>query len=258
MDKKILLFCSSGPIDSEEKKLTTTAAFTSWKRFNFDVLFLGEEYHKELCDEYGFILDTQVEKDRGLPIIRNIFQKALSYPGYDYYCYINTDIILLEDINEFLNVIKKTEEEFCVVGQRINVYDLPPINFSKHSYDNILSIIYLLKKELYQHTGIDYFCFTPNFWDVNQIPDFRIARGFFDNWLINYGITEGNGKMIDLSYVFQPIHPEPNVRPKVEGQLLQDVIQNRIIGNSDKIRFQGTQDLLFYLDENLTITPRYL
>ena len=252
MSKKILFFTTSGPIDSQEKVIATTAAFSSWKKWGFDVVLFGEDYHKDLCEEYDFILNTDVEKEEGLPLIKSIFEQGLAYEGYDCYCYINTDIILLENIQRYIDAIQ--EDNFCAVGQRIDVWDLPPINFLTESYNDILKKIYPLKKELHQHVGIDYFCFTPGFWDPKDFPRFRIARSTFDNWLINHGITQGQGKMIDLSHTFQPLQLEPNSRPLIEGKRAEQINYNRQLGGY--IKFGGTSNTPYFLTQEMNIEKR--
>ena len=44
------------------------------------------------------------------------------------------------------------------------------------------------------------------------MPEFSIARGRFDHYLMGYAMTKGNGPVIDLTKDWVPIHPEPRER----------------------------------------------
>ena len=193
MDKKIVLFTTIGKL-SEEAKLHVNDSFTSWKDHGFDVIVFGEDFHQELCNKFGFILDTKVEKSEfGIPLVRGLFQSALTYKGYDLYCYINSDIIMNKNPIPYLNKIKF--DNFMAVGQRLDVWDYPNIT----------------KSELHNPGGIDYFFFTPKFRDWSDMPDFSVARGRFDHWLMGAAL-ETNHPTVDLTEVFVPVHPEPRVR----------------------------------------------
>lgn len=73
MGKKTLLFTTIGKLNEETYK-NSTDAFESWG--GFDVVVFGEDFdqHKEICDKYGFTLDTDYERTEfGLPIVRSLF-----------------------------------------------------------------------------------------------------------------------------------------------------------------------------------------
>ena len=190
---KRLLFTTIGPL-SKESEVHVNASFSSWKKYGFDVVVFGEEYHKDLCDEFGFTLDLNYEKSEfNIPLVRNLFERSLDYKGYDLYCYLNSDIIFNTDPNPYLDKIEF--EDFLAVGQRLDVWDYPNVT----------------KSEIHNPGGIDYYFFTPDFTDWSVMPDFSIARGRFDHWIMGHALTEGK-PVIDLTEVFLPTHPEPEHR----------------------------------------------
>jgi len=187
---KRLLYTTLGKL-TPETEVYVNASFSSWKKYGFDVVVFGEDFHKELCDIYGFILDLNYEKSEfNLPIVRNLLQKGLDYKGYDLYCYLNSDIIFTSDPNPYLDKI--TYPEYMAVGQRLDVWGYPNIT----------------KEEIHNPGGIDYFFHTPNFTSWDDMPDFTIARGRFDHWIMGKAL-ESNHPVIDLTEVFLPLHPEP-------------------------------------------------
>lgn len=197
MGKKVLLFTTIGKL-SEESKVHVNDSFSTWKQYGFDVLVFGEEFHKDLCKEFGFTLDLEYEKSEfNIPLVRGLFEKALTYKGYDLFCYLNSDIIFGTDPSPFLDSI--TFDNFMAVGQRMDVWDYPNTS----------------RSELHNPGGIDYFFFTPNFRDWSDMPDFSIARGRFDHWLMGASLEAGY-PTIDLTEVFVPTHPEPKHRVHAE------------------------------------------
>jgi len=209
MSKKTVLFTTIGKL-SDESKVHVNASFTSWKKFGYDVIVFGEEFHKELCDEFGFILDTDYERSEfNIPIVRGLFEKALSYKEYEVLCYLNSDIIFNASPREYIDQIDY--KDFMAVGQRLDVYDYPNIS----------------KSELHNPGGIDYFFFTRNFRDWSDMPDFSIARGRFDHWLMGASL-EINKPVVDLTKVFIPIHPEPKKRVTAEWWTLYNDLNYKL------------------------------
>ncbi len=190
MGKKTLLFTTIGKMNEESHRISTEA-FSSWK--GFDVVVFGEEFHKSLCEEYGFILDTDYERSEfGLPIVRGLFKAAERYIGYDVYCYLNADIKFPSSPQYIIDLIE--DDNFLLVGQRMDTYQ------DERS------------DKLHVAGGIDYFFYTPDFWDLSKMPDFNKARGRYDHWLMGNAYTNGNGNVIDLTNEWIPIHQDPKVR----------------------------------------------
>lgn len=233
MNKKVLLFTTVGKLNDETSRFVT-AAFSSWKKWGFDVVVFGEDFHKDLCDQYGFTLNLNYEKSEfGLPIVRSLFLEAQKYEGYNLYSFINSDIIFHKNLFPIINSINL--KDFMVVGQRMDIFDLPDINYLKEDYKEISSKISPLKTFLHNPGGIDYFCFTPGFWDLSTMPDFSIARGRFDHWLMGKALTQGKGPVIDLSKTFLPYHPEP---------------KNRVTGDYAKLYGKGEFKLAYQILRN--------
>ena len=223
MDKKIVLFTTIGKL-SDEAKLHVNDSFTSWKEYGFDVIVFGEDFHKDLCEKFGFILDTEYERSEfNIPLVRGLFQKALTYEGYDLYCYLNSDIIFKTNPKPYLNRIEF--ENFMAVGQRLDVWDYPNIT----------------KSEIHNPGGIDYFFFTPDFRDWSDMPDFSIARGRFDHWLMGAAL-ETIHPTVDLTQVFLPIHPEPLKRASGDAAVLYNE-------NKYKLAYQVFKNMSLFLDD---------
>ena len=253
MDKKILLFTTAGKPNAETK-VYTTASFSSWKKWGFDVVLFGDEDMQSVCDEWDFTLNTKAEKNEfGLPLVKSLLNGYKQYPGYDFYMYLNSDIIFNSSPRAFINNIQSPE--FMVVGQRYDVYDLPNINYLTDSLNEITKTLDTIEGKLHNPGGIDYWGFTPNFWDLSDMPDFSIARGRFDHWLMAKALTQGIGPVIDLTKVWTPAHPEPKVR--TTGDFVQLYGEGNI-----KLAYQILRNILYYQKAGLhgqtDMTPYYL
>ena len=220
---KRLLYTTLGKL-TEESAEHIHASFTSWKEYGFDVVIFGEPFHKPICDAFGFTLDLNYEKNEfNLPLVRNLFERGLTYEGYDLYCYLNSDIIFTNDPNPYLDQIEF--EDYMAVGQRLDVWGFPDITH----------------QDVHDPGGIDYFFHTPNFMDWSKMPDFAIARGRFDHWIMGAALETGK-PVVDMTLVFMPTHPEPAVR------IESDWIKNYANGNP-KIGYQIYRNNYFFAKE---------
>jgi hypothetical protein len=231
MGKKTLLYTTIGKLNKETYK-NTTDAFLSWKEF--DVVVFGEDEHEELCKKYGFILDTDYQRSEfGLPLVRSLFESSQKYKGYGVYCYLNSDIKFPNSPQYIIDLVDY--DNFLLVGQRLDIY---PDGTEK----------------LHNPGGIDYYFYTPNFWDLSDMPNFSIARGRFDHWLMGKAFTEGNGAIIDLTKEWIPKHPEPinrttgdfgelfskNINPKLAYQMFRNnyyYAKAKLHGQTDMAKF---------------------
>ena len=69
INRKVLLYTTIGKLN-EETESNTNLAFSSWKKFGFDVVVFGEDFNRDFCNKYGFILDTNFEKTEfNLPLV---------------------------------------------------------------------------------------------------------------------------------------------------------------------------------------------
>jgi hypothetical protein len=167
-------------------------AILSWKKLDIEkkIILIGdEEGSEDFCKKYDLIYESNVEKNEfGTPLIDSIFKLGLSYSNEnDILCYINTDIILDEKFSEMINNIHDFIEEnknFLISGIRTNIYELVDFENNDQWKKQIK------KFEDHRPTAIDYFIFSKNTYDINQIPKFAIGKFAFDNWLLNYVIMK--------------------------------------------------------------------
>jgi len=97
-----------------------------------EILLFGDELGTaEVCREYALRHVSGIEcNEFGTPLINAIFGLAQDTASSDILCYVNTDIILLQD---FLMAILRIEKElkfYLLVGQRWDIDCTDPLDFT--------------------------------------------------------------------------------------------------------------------------------
>lgn len=118
----------------------------------------------------------------GTPLVNALFEKANRLAENPILCYINADIILMNDFIQAVQRLIAVKRRFLMVGRRWNLDVTNAVNFSRPDWESALRSEVFDRGELCSHWFIDYFVFrTPIF---GEIPPFAIGRPYFDNWLL--------------------------------------------------------------------------
>jgi hypothetical protein len=116
-------------------------------------------------------------------------------------CYVNADILLLEEWSYALQSVVRQMDRFLVVARRLNVNVSQRINFEEWSG--------LHKKELIaggaagSNNSIDVFVFPRETY--RDVPPFSIGRAWFDHWFIK-AARLNRIPVVDVTRVAQAIH----------------------------------------------------
>jgi hypothetical protein len=167
------------------------------------ILFGDDEGTAEVAKEFGVRHVPEVARNEyGTPLLNDMFEKAQSLAKHDILCYVNADIILM---NDFFNAVVKVSHwrsHFLIVGQRWDIEIREPLVFSQ-DWENKLRSHVIEKGQLHTPTGIDYFVFQRGMLD--EVPPFAIGRTTWDNWLI-YRVRSLNVPVIDATNVLMAVH----------------------------------------------------
>lgn len=120
------------------------------------------------CNEYG------------TPLVNSMFQTAQKIAAHDLLCYINADIILLNDFLKAISMINI--RPFLTLGRRWDIDIKEPLKFQDPNWESELKVNTLKKGKLHGIAGIDYFVFPCGLYQ--DIPPLAIGRPWWDNWLI--------------------------------------------------------------------------
>lgn len=144
------------------------------------ILFGEDQGTAEIAKEFGIRHVPEVARnEHGTPLVSDMFQKSQEIAKQERLCYVNSDILLLNDFIPSVRTIQLPR--FLMVGQRWNLSIPESLDFSKGWEDRLRARI-RDAGELHPVTGIDYFVFSRGLY--REIPKFAIGRTSWDNWLI--------------------------------------------------------------------------
>ena len=132
--------------------------------------------------QYGARYGGEVKRtERGTPILADAFMKAASLAKHDLLCYVNSDIIFMDDFLKAVDVVLKKckSKEFVMVGRRWNLDIDTPIDFSVDWQADLKNRVFQDGK-LLPPAGSDYFVFCPGL--IADMPTFAVGRAMWDNW----------------------------------------------------------------------------
>ena len=149
-----------------------------------EIILLGiDAGTSDICQEFGLIHIPKIYRnDYGTPLINSIFQVAQEKASQSIVCYINSDIILMNDFMRTAKIVIPRLEKFLILGQRWDADIIEELRFNSEDWEKNLRAFIEKKGKLHEPNGIDYFCFPRHFY--NNIPPFAIGRFAWDNWLV--------------------------------------------------------------------------
>jgi hypothetical protein len=182
-------------------------AIASWARLqpSCQILLLGnEEGIAEIAAETGATHLPELERnDFGTPLVSSIFSEAEKHARFDHLCYINADILLLNDFLPAVQKICAWNSRSLVIGRRWDV-DITESLTWETGREGALRARVRTAGKLHPHTGSDYFGFHRNFWGA--MPHFVAGHcGYWDNWLIFRARTLGV-PVVDATKCVTAIH----------------------------------------------------
>ncbi len=168
---------------------------------------------KDLREQEGFTTLKCLEKtskdvcngSKGLPIIKEMFDE-LANLNYDYFCFVNSDIIV--SLN-FFKEIENNKNYDAYIGSRLaiegkNVKDL---NFEIKLNDSTS----LIKNSHYQVSGFDTFTIKTEWWKKNRnlFPEYVYAVVYWDTHYATILLKNGNTYMQNKKpTIFHIIHED--------------------------------------------------
>jgi hypothetical protein len=162
-------------------------AITSWTlvRPRPEIVLVGDEQGTaEIATELGLCHIPAVQRNEyGTPLLNDIFAKAEAQATHDLLCYINADIVLLDDFMKAIELVAAWGRHFLMVGRRTGVHIQSLLNFASADWESGARELALRDGELETPQSIDYFAFARGLYR-DGIPPFALGRFHWDNWLV--------------------------------------------------------------------------
>lgn len=183
-------------------------AITSWTLLDLKpevILFGNEEGTKDLCKKLNIHhIPELAYNENNAPLLNDLFDRAKIATSNNLLCYVNSDIILMNDFTRVIQTLTPLKQKFLMVGRRWNVYIDNLLDFSVRNWQNELSDYISRNGSQASLPGnSDYFVFTKDLW--GNIPRFAIGRGYWDSWLV-YEALRLHADVIDASQTVMAVH----------------------------------------------------
>jgi hypothetical protein len=178
-------------------------ALASWQRLApaVEVLVMGDDPGvAEAARDYAAThIGGMTSNEFGTPLLDWAFREAASRGSGQVLCYVNADIVLLDD---FVAAVRRLPDRpYLAIGRRWNCDVSSVLDFS----DGAASVRELRSRSgvLDQGRGSDYFAFR-RATDLG-LPPFAVGRPGWDNWLIGRALALGL-PVIDVTSSVTAIH----------------------------------------------------
>jgi hypothetical protein len=182
-------------------------AITSWICLNPrpEIILFGEdEGTHAIARELGLRHVPEIAHNHtGAPMLDDLFAKAEQAASYPLLCYVNSDIMLLDDFSRAIERVRDLTGPAMMIGQRwgIEIHDC--WDFSASGWQQQLREHVSTHGEQIRATAVDYFVFTKGL-GKGLLP-LALGRVGWDNWLIWHARSKG-AAVIDASDVVMAIH----------------------------------------------------
>lgn len=208
---KLVIFAIPKPFKDPHIITIQHNALASWTQLHdTQVIIFGKEVgFKKALNKYQIIYKPKIAKsEQGTPLLSDAFSHVQTRPA-DVYMYINSDIIVFPELIKSLKYLLTKYNNFLAVGHRTDIDITELIDFSNKKAVQKLKKDIVKKGQLHSEHGIDYFAFTPNVFP--KIPEFRVGRAGFDNWLI-YSARKRKFPVVDITQVNTVLHQNHDYR----------------------------------------------
>lgn len=168
------------------------------------LLFGGEAGTAEICREMRLRCIGEVARNaHRTPLLSSVFEQAARLATYDILCFVNSDIILLNDFMSALEMVCRWRKRFLMVGRRCDINLSEAIDFASPDWDRRIREAATRTGKMRPVEWIDYFAFPRMLF--KSIPPFAIGRPRYDNWLIWRASSLG-AAIVDASASVLAVH----------------------------------------------------
>lgn len=193
-------------------------AIRSWTllRPSCEIILCGNDLGvEEAAAEFGVkYLPDIARNEFGTPLLNSAFAKVANVSESSFLCYVNADIIMLNDL---IDAIRRIHfKQFLAIGRRINVELTARLDYEKANWRLELVEFATQNGQFAGMDWIDYFVFPKN-RQLEVMPAFAVGRPEWDNWFIfnarKYGIP-----IVDITRVCPVIHQNHDYSHVPQGE----------------------------------------
>tara|TARA_X000001036_G_C20643978_1_gene792259 strand:- start:569 stop:1450 length:882 start_codon:yes stop_codon:yes gene_type:complete len=228
----VTIFCTPKNFDGIFEVIQKNA-LRSWRKISPDIeiIVFGNSYGAaEIAKEINGIYFPDVKCSKsGVPLLSDLFFNANKICSFETLMFINSDIILPQNILGVINNIRNNFSRSLSVGFRWDMDVTHKIDFKNNNEVKLFWRKAKRESIKCSPAAIDYFIF--NKGTIKKIPNFVIGRPGYDNWLLWYSRRK-QIPLIDLSGEIKVIHQNHhynfhNIKKDPKIYLEKDGIHNK-------------------------------
>ena len=194
-------------------------ALQSWKALHPDIeiiLFGADEGAAEVAQEFGLRHEPHVAcNELGTKRLNYLFARAQAIARHEILCYINCDIILMQDFCRAIERVRAAHREFLMVGRRWDTDITAPLAFAHPDWQDDLRDLALRRGRRRTAEWIDYFAFSRGVYGPDMPP--FVLRVFWDNWLVWKALDSGK-PVVDASRAVMAVHQNHDYSHHPQGK----------------------------------------
>ena len=214
----ITLFSAPKAFKDPHISLIQRNAIRSWLALGeqVEVLLMGDEPGiKEVASSLGVQWVPITDRsESGAPRVSALFSSAHQVARSDILCYLNADILLLDDFVQAVGQVAERLRSFMIVGQRWDL-KIEEDLFTNRAWQERLRSLLKDCGELHPPKGSDYFIFPSN--QFEHVPSFALGRAGWDNWMI-YEARHLRIPVVDATEAITVIHQQHDYAHLPGGQ----------------------------------------
>jgi len=219
-------------------------AIGSWLNIGsgVQVLIIGdEEGLAEAAQAHNVRFFPDVERnDLGTPLVSSIFHLARENAQNPLLCFVNADVMFMDDLIDGITQISDRFDRFLVIGQRWDL-DVDHLLDFNSGWVEEMRMEVQRNGNLHPPAGSDYFIFPSSLF--KEIPPLAIGRAGWDNWMI-YAARANGIPVIDATGAITVIHQNHDYGHLPGGQ------PHYNLPESDwNVRLAGGSETIFTLND---------
>ncbi len=208
-EKLLTIFSLPKPFTNRRTRIHQTNAILSWRQLQPAVeiiLFGDDEGIEEFAQEHGLIHGGALRRNEfSTPLLSDAFHRAHDISAADTLMYSNADVIYTPELLSAVMRIRDENElaRSVTFGRRVDVTVDDYLDWSRNDCQAIIDTKIKRNGRRSPIVCKEYFLFSRGLYE--QIPDFAVGRGNWDNWMIHHARTLGV-PVVNASAAIQAIH----------------------------------------------------
>jgi hypothetical protein len=194
-------------------------ALQSWKALHPEIeiiVFGADEGAAEAAREFGLRHEEHVERNElGTKRLDYMFARAQAMARHEVLCYVNCDIVLMQDFRRAIERVRAAHREFLMVGRRWDTEITEPLAFARADWEEELRGLAARRGRKRSAEWIDYFAFSRGLYGA-EMPAF-VLRVFWDNWLV-WKALEAGKPVVDASRAVMAVHQNHDYSHHPQGK----------------------------------------